>query len=121
MQMNTKQCNNDVLHAKIVFDKGEADGAPVMMPVFWCDCALPVSCFVKAFGEEFVCNDAGLWEAVHTALHFAENITVHIHFVMECVFIDGVLCKEFKFHPEVLVAVHGHHEVEDLDVDSHEL
>ncbi len=50
----------DVLHAKIVDDKGEAGGAPVMTPVSWCDLAMLVSCFVKAFGEEFLSNDAGL-------------------------------------------------------------
>ncbi len=54
-----------------------------MTPVLWCDSALLVSCFVNAFGEEFLRNDAGLWEAVHSALHFAENIAVPVHFVME--------------------------------------
>jgi hypothetical protein len=111
----------DVLHPKIVNNKGEADVAPVMTPVSWCDCALLVSCFVKAFGEKFLHNDAGLWEAVHSALHFAENFAFCVHFVMESVFMDDVLWEEFKFHPEILIMAHGHHEVEVLDVDSHEL
>ncbi len=50
----------DVLHSKKIDDKGEADGAPVMSPVSWCDHALPVACFVEVFGEKFLCNDAGL-------------------------------------------------------------
>jgi hypothetical protein len=29
--------------------------------------------------------------------------------------------EEFEFHPEVLIAIHGHHEVEVLDVNGHEL
>ncbi len=112
----------DVLHAKIVDDEGEADRVPVMTPVSWCDCALTVvSCFVEAFGEEFLRNDAGLWEAIHPASHFAENIAICVHFVAESVFMDDVLWKEIKFHPEVLITVHGHHEVEVLDVNSHEL
>jgi hypothetical protein len=81
----------DVLHAKIVNNKGETDGAPVMMPVSWCDSVLAVSCFVKTFGEEFLCNDAGLWEALHSTSHFAGNIAIRFHFVTECVFIDDVL------------------------------
>jgi hypothetical protein len=111
----------DVLHTKIVKDKGEVDGAPVMTPVSWCDSALAVSCFVKAFGEGFLRNDASLWEAVHSTSHFAETIAVRVHFVTECIFVDDVLLEEFEFHPEVLVANHGHHEVEVLDVNSHEI
>ncbi len=45
---------------KIVGGKGEADGVPVMLPVSWCDSALPVACFVEVLGEKFLCNDAGL-------------------------------------------------------------
>jgi hypothetical protein len=76
---------------------------------------------VKAFGEEVLCNDAGLWEAVHSMLHLAENIAIRIHFVMECIFDDDVLWEKFEFHPELLVAIHGCHEVEVLDVNGHEL
>ncbi len=61
----------DVLHAKNFDNEGEADGASIMPPVSWCDGALLVTCFVKAFGEEVLCNDAGLWEAVHSPSHFA--------------------------------------------------
>jgi hypothetical protein len=85
------------------------------------DPPLAVTCFVKTFGEEFLCNDASLWEAVHSMLHFAENIAIHVYYVTECVFIDDVLGEEFKFHPEVLVAIHGGHVVEVLDVNGHEL
>ncbi len=110
----------DVLQAKFVNNKGETDGAPVMTPVSWCDSALAVSCFVKAFGE-FLRNDASLWEAIHSMLHFVENIAICVQFVMECIFVDDVLLEKFKFHPEVHVAIHEHHEVEVLDVDSHKL
>ncbi len=111
----------DVLHAKIVDNKGEADGAPIVLPVSWCDSALVVSCFVKAFSEEVLRNDAGLWEAVHSTSHFTENIAIRIHFIMECVFVNDVLWEEFEFHLEVLIAIHGRHEVEVLDGDGHEL
>ncbi len=76
----------DLLYAKFIDDEGEIDGAPVMPPVSWCDSALAVSCFVMAFGEEVLHNDAGLQEAVHSTLHFIENIAILIRFVTECVF-----------------------------------
>ncbi len=110
-----------MLHAKIADNKGEADGVPIMPPVSWCDGVLAVICFVNVFGEEVLHNDAGLWEAVHSTLHFAENIAIHVHFVTECTFINDVLWEEFEFPPEVLVAIHGHHEVEVFDVDGLEL
>jgi hypothetical protein len=67
------------------------NGAPIVPPVSWCDSARAVSCFVKAFGEEVLRNNAGLWEAVHSTLHFAENIAICVHFVTECIFVDDVL------------------------------
>jgi hypothetical protein len=109
------------LYAKIVDNEGEADGVPIVPPVSWCDSALAVTCFVKAFGKEILCNDASLWEVVHSMSYFAENIAIRVHFVTECVFINDVLWEEFESHPEVLVAIYGHHEVEVLDVDGHEL
>jgi hypothetical protein len=66
----------DVLHSKVVDNKGEADLAPIMMPISWCDLALLVPCLVEALGEEVLSNNAGLREAVHPALHFAENVAV---------------------------------------------
>ncbi len=111
----------DVIHTKIINTEGEADGVPIVLPVSWCDSALAVACFVKAFGEEVLRNDACLWEAVHSMSDFAENIAICIHFVTECVFINDLLWEEFKFHPEELMAIYGHHEEEVLDVNSHEL
>ncbi len=92
-----------------------------MTPISWCDLALPVPCLVEALGEEVLSNNAGLREAVHPVLHFTENVAICIRFVTESVFIDDVLGEQFQFHSEVLVPVHGSHEVEVLDVDGHEL
>jgi hypothetical protein len=111
----------DVLHSKVINNEGEDNSAPVMMPISWCDLALPVPCLVEALSEKVLRNNAGLREAVHPALHFAENVAICVHFVAESVFIDDVLGEQFQFHSEVLVTFHGSHEVEILDVDSHEL
>ncbi len=99
----------DVLHSKVVDNEGEADWAPIVMPIFWCDLALLVPCLVEALGEEVLSNNAGLREAVHPALHFAENVAVCVRFVMESVFIDDVLGQQFQSHSEELVPVHGSH------------
>jgi hypothetical protein len=112
----------DVLHSKVVDNKGEADWVPVMTPISWCDLALPVPCLVEALGEEVLSNNSGLREAVHPASHFAEDVAICICFVMESILIDDVLREQFQFHSEVLITFHGSHEVaEVLDVDSHEL
>jgi hypothetical protein len=107
----------DVLHSKVVNNKGEADWAPIVTPISWCDLALLVPCLVEALGEEVLSNNASLREAIHPALHFAENVAICVRFVMESVFIDDVLGEQFQFYSEVLVPVHGSHEVEVLDVD----
>ena len=41
----------DVLHTKVVNDKGKADWAPVMTPISWGDCALSIPGFMETFGE----------------------------------------------------------------------
>ncbi len=109
------------LYSKVVYNKGEADWAPIVMPVSWCDLTLPVPCLVEALGEEVLSKNAGLREAVHPALHFTENIAICVHFVTESIFIDDVLGEQFQFHSEVLITVHGSHEVIVLDVNCHEL
>ncbi len=76
---------------------------------------------MEALGEEVLSNNAGMRDAVHPALHFAEDVAICIHFVTESVFIDDVLGEQLLFHSEVLVTFHGSHEVEVFDVDSHEL
>jgi hypothetical protein len=58
----------DVLHSKVVDNEGEADWAPIVTPISWCDLALPVPCLVEALGEEVLSNNAGLREAIHPAL-----------------------------------------------------
>jgi hypothetical protein len=109
-----------VLHAKVINNKSEADWVPVMVPVSRCDLALAVACLVKAFGEEFLSNDAGLWETVHPVSYFTEDIAFYIYFVTESIFVYDVLWEKFNFHPEVFITIHRRHDVEVLDVDRHE-
>ncbi len=80
-----------VLHAKVINNEGEADWVPVVVPVSRCDLALAVACLVKAFGEEFLSNDASLWEAVHPASYFTEDIAFCVYFVTMSIFIYVVL------------------------------
>jgi hypothetical protein len=110
-----------VLYSKVVNNKGEADWVPIVMPVSWCDLALPVPCIVEALGEEVLGKNAGLREAVHPALHFTESVAICVHFVTESIFINDVWGEQFQFHSEVLLMIHGSHEVVVLDVDYHEL
>ncbi len=102
----------DLLHSKVVNNEGEADWAPVVMPISWCDLALPVTCLKEALSEEVLRNNVGLREAVHPTLHFTEDVAICFHFVAKSVFIDDVLLGEqFQLHSEVLVMFHWGHEV----------
>ncbi len=85
----------DVLHAKIVNNQGDTDWAPVVALVSRGYFALSVACFVESFGEEVLGNNAGLREAIHSTLYFAENAAICIQFVTEFVFLDDILWEEF--------------------------
>ena len=80
----------DVLHTKIIHNQCEADGSPVMLPVPRRDFALAVSGLVKSLGEEVLRNDAGLRKAVHSSLHFTEDIAICIHLVTESIFLNDI-------------------------------
>ncbi len=41
----------DVLHSNDVNNEGEADWAPIVTPISWCDLALFVPCLVEVLGE----------------------------------------------------------------------
>ncbi len=84
-----------VLYSKVVDNKGEADWAPIVTPVSWCDLALLVPCLVEALGEEVLSKNAGLRKAVHPVSHFTENVAICIHFVTESILIDDVLGEQF--------------------------
>jgi hypothetical protein len=77
----------DVLHSKVVDNECDADCVPIVTPISWCNFALLVPYLVEVLGEEVLSNNAGLREAVHPTLHFAENVAVCIRFVTESVFI----------------------------------
>ncbi len=86
----------DVFHAKIiVYNQSETDWTPFVAPVSWCYCTLAVSCLAEAFGEEFLRDDSGLREAVHSLSYFTENIAICIHFVTESVVLDDILWEKF--------------------------
>ncbi len=111
----------NVLHSEVIDDECETDGAPVMSPVPWHDLALSIPSFVELLSEEVLCYDAGLWEAVHFALHFAEDIAICIHLVVESVFINDIRREQLQFQTEVFVSIHWCHKVEIFYVNCHEL
>ncbi len=94
---------------------------PVVLPVPWCDLALLIPSFVELLSEEVLCYDAGLWEAVHSGFHFAEDIAIYVHLVTESVFVNNIRREQLQFHTEVFVSIHWCHKVEIFYVDCHEL
>jgi hypothetical protein len=111
----------NILHAKVVNNESETDGVPVVLRVPWHDLALLIPSFVELLSEEVLCYDAGLWEAIHSALHFAENIAICIHLVAESVFANDIRREQLQFHTEVFISIHWCHEVEIFYVNRHEL
>jgi hypothetical protein len=111
----------DVLHAEVIDDECETDGAPVVLPVPWRDLALLIPGFVELLGEEVLCYYAGLGEAVHPASHFAEDIAICIYLIAESIFVNDFRREQLQFHTEVFVSIHWCHEVEIFYVDHHEL
>ncbi len=71
----------DVFYSKIIDDQCETDWTPFVAPVSQCYFTLAVSCLVELFGEEFLRDDTGLREAVHSSSYFTENVAICIHFV----------------------------------------
>ena len=67
-----------------------------------------------------MCYDAGLGKTIHAASHFAENIAICIHFVLESIFFDDVEREQVQFHLEVFKSVHLCYQIEILDFDCHE-
>ena len=60
----------DVLYSKVIDNKSEADGTPIMMPVTRCNPALAISCEEEALDEKVLGDDACLGEAIHTMFDF---------------------------------------------------
>jgi hypothetical protein len=83
-----------VFHSEVFNNKGKADGSPVVTPVSWGDCTLPVSSLLEALGEEVLCKYTSLGEAIHPTLHFTEDVAICVYFVAEFVFIDDVLGEQ---------------------------
>jgi hypothetical protein len=111
----------NVLHPKVVDNECETDGAPVVSIVPWHDLALSIPSFVELLNEEVLRYNAGLWEGVHSASHFTEDIAICIHLVVESVFVNDIRQEQLQFHTEVFVLIHWCHEVEIIYVNCHEL
>jgi hypothetical protein len=74
--------------AKIVDDKAEGDVTPHVMPQTWHVLTLIVASDGKAFFEEFVCKDAGLWEPIHTLANFDIYPSIGVNNFIEIVFVN---------------------------------
>ena len=59
---------SDVFDSKVINTEGKRDWSPVVLPKTWCNGALMVAFCNKTFFKELLCNDASLWQPVHTFL-----------------------------------------------------
>jgi hypothetical protein len=71
----------DVFDSKIVNNKGETDGPPIVSLEIWGEVALTVSYDNQPFFEEFLCNDSCLGEPVHALANLTEHVPVLVNFL----------------------------------------
>ncbi len=66
----------NTLYSKIVNNKGENNGAVVVLPLSWCCLALWVAMELQSVCKKFLGNYAHMWKPVHVFLYLAINISV---------------------------------------------
>jgi hypothetical protein len=84
------------LDAKVVYDKAKGDVTPHVMPKSRRVLTLIIASDGEAFLEEFVCEDANLWEPVHTLANFNIYPSVGINNFTEIVFVNYFLGKDIQ-------------------------
>ncbi len=65
-----------VFNAEVIYDQREADGPPVVRPQSRCYLALIVPVGIEALLKEFLRQDAGLRQAVHSPLDGNKNVPI---------------------------------------------
>jgi hypothetical protein len=83
------------LDAKIIDDKAEGSLLHVT-PKSRHVLTLIVTSEGKVFSEEFVCEDAGLWEPIHTLQNFDIYPSIGINSFVEIVFVDDFVRKDIQ-------------------------
>ncbi len=71
----------DVFDSKIVNNKGETDGPPIVSLETWGKLALMVSCDNQPFFEELLCNNSCLGGPVHASANLTEHVPVLVDFL----------------------------------------
>jgi hypothetical protein len=82
--------------AKVGDDKAKGDVTSHVMPKSRHVLTLIIASDGKAFLEEFVCKDAGLWELVHTLANFDIHPSAGINNFVAIVFVNYFLGKDIQ-------------------------
>ena len=67
---------SNIFDTKIVNREGKGDRSPVMFPIARGSCTLLVTFCDQLCFKQLLCNDAGLWQSVHTFLDADIDIIV---------------------------------------------
>jgi hypothetical protein len=86
----------DPLDAKVVSDKARGDVTPHVMPKSRRVLTLIIASDGMAFLKEFVRDDAGLWEPVHTLANFNIYPSAGINNFSKIVFVNYFLGKDIQ-------------------------
>jgi hypothetical protein len=104
--------------AKVVGNKAEGDVTPHVTPQSRRVLTLIVASDGKAFLEEFVCKDAGLWEPIHSLSNFDKYPSVGVDNVSEIVFVDDFLGKDVQLEAHVFIALYWDIQIEVGEVNA---
>ena len=67
---------NVTFYSKVIDYEGERDGLKYMSVEAWGEVSLNVSIFGDSLFEHFVCQNARLWERIHTFFYLHVYITI---------------------------------------------
>jgi hypothetical protein len=84
------------LDAKVVNDRAKSDVTPHVRPKSRCVLTLMIASDGNAFLEEFVCEDASLWEPMHTLENFDIYPSIGINTLGEIVFVNYFLGNDIQ-------------------------
>ena len=108
-------CSAFILDAEVIDNKCEGRWAGTMFPQAWSVFDFVISVGFQALSEELICEDAGLWEAIHASPNLHVEISLK-YLRMEIVGIKKSCWDLVSWDSHIFVSFHGGFQIKILDV-----
>ena len=103
---------SNIFYSEVIDHECELYWSCLVTPESWDEFALMISVFVESFFEEFVCEEACLWESVHAFDHLKVDETFRCDFFSEFVFLYDFVGQVVELYADVFWAYQWCHEIE---------